>query len=156
MTKKLMTMMIGDARDSLARTAQAVPDDKLNWRPLDAGRSALDLLGDAAQTPKMIAMMLESRGEIAPSREMFQQMKAERENWTRDDALSHLQQNCDRLLPLIEALPDEELAREITLPMGGGMTYPMAIWIMMTYRTLTNRFAQINYLQTLYGDNEPH
>ena len=156
MTKKLITTMISDARDSLVRTAEAVPDDKLNWRPLDAGRSALDLLGDAAQTPKMIAMMLESRGETMPSREMFQEMKAERENWTRDDALSHLQANCDRLLPLIELLPDEELAREITLPMGGGMTMPLAGWIMMTYRTLTNRFAQINYIQTLYGDNEPH
>lgn len=156
MTKKLMTMMISDARDSLARTAQAVPDDKLNWRPLDAGRTVLDLLGDAAQAPEMMSRMLESKGAETPSYEMFQEMKAEREGWTRDDALSHLQQNCDRLLPLIEALSDEELAREITLPLGGGTTMPLAGWIMLSYRSITNRYAQINYIQTLYGDNEPH
>lgn len=156
MDKELILTMIGKARDGLVRTAQAVPEDKLNWRPLDNGRPVLDLLGDAAQAPQMVSRMLESRGEFAPSPEMFQQLKQEREGWTRDETIGHLNENTEHLFTLVRALPDEELARPVTLPLGGGMTMPLAGWIMVAYRSFTNRYAQINYIQTLYGDFEPH
>ncbi len=156
MDKELLVTMIGNARDGLVRTAQAVPEDKLNWRPLDNGRPVLDLLGDAAQVPQMVSQMLESHGDFAPSREMFQQMKQEREGWTRNECIERLNRNTEHLFTLIRALPDEELARLVTLSLGGGMTMPLAGWIMMTYRTFTNRYAQINYIQTLYGDFESH
>lgn len=156
MTKELIITLISGARDALIRTAQAVPDDKFNWHPLDAGRSVRELLGDAAQMPKMVQVMLESRGEKVPSLAMYHELKAECENWSRDEMISHLQANCDALFPLINALSEEELAREISVPMGKEMTMTFALWILMTHRTITNRYAQINYIQTLYGDTEFH
>jgi hypothetical protein len=156
MSKTIITSLIESGRDSLIRTAESVPDDKLHWKPLDNGRSVLDLLGDAAQTPAMVTQMLVSKGASLPSREMFQQMREESAHWTREEAMQHLRTNTDAVLAAISALPEEQLETPLHLPMGGGMTMPLGGWIMMVYRTFTSRMAQINYIQTLYGDFESH
>ncbi len=50
MNKQTMTILLRDAQNELARTAAAVPDDKLQWQPLEKGRTVLDMLGEVAQT----------------------------------------------------------------------------------------------------------
>lgn len=155
MSKELIISLIESGRDQLLRTAAAVPDDKLNWKPLDNGRTVLDLLGDAAQTPQMMTRMLTEPG-FAPSRELFGQMAQERASWTRDESVEHLKANTDAAIAAIGNLSEEELAKPLTLQMGGGMTMPIGGWIMMIYRTFVSRMAQINYIQTLYGDFESH
>lgn len=156
MTKDLMLNLIQNGQTNLLNTFNAVPDDKLNWKPLDQGRSALDAFSDAAQTCGMIARLIESKGEIKPSREMFMQMAQERASWSKTDALAAMNTNCAALYTAIGTLSDADLAQPITMPMGGGMTMPLAGWITMAYRTFVSRFAQINYIQTLYGDTESH
>ena len=156
MNKPMMLELITNGKDGLVGTFSAVPDDKLGWKPLDNGRAALDLFGEAAQTTKMIAEMAASRGESKPSREIFGQMKTERATWTKQNALDAMETNFAALSAAIDSLSDEELAQPVTLAMGGGMTLPLAGWIMMSYRTYISRFAQINYIQTLYGDMDSH
>lgn len=156
MTKDLILSLMQSGEQSLTRTFNAVPDDKLNWTPLDKGRTALDLFSESAQTCAMIAKLAESKGEAKPSAQMFAQMKAERANWTKDDAIAAMNTNSAALYTAIGALSEEEFATPITMPMGGGMTMPMGAWIMMSYRTFISRFAQINYIQTLYGDSDSH
>jgi hypothetical protein len=53
-------------------------------------------------------------------------------------------------------MPDEKLEEPLTLPMGGGTTLPWGAWILMAYHSFMARAAQINYIQTLYGDFERH
>ena len=133
-----------------------MPDDKLKWAPLDQGRTALDAFSEAAQTCQMVTKLVETKGEMKPSPQMFAQMKAERANWTKDDALAAMNTNSAALYTAIGTLSEEELAMPVTMPMGGGMTMPLGAWIMMAYRGFISRFAQINYIQTLYGDSEAH
>ncbi len=156
MNKQMMLGLITNGKDGLIGTFSAVPDDKLGWKPLDNGRAALDLFCEAAQTTKMIADMAQSRGENKPTRETFGQMKIEREGWTKQTALDAMDTNFTALAAAIESLSDEELGAPITIQIGGGMTLPLAAWIMMAYRTYISRFAQINYIQTLYGDMDSH
>ncbi|PQV62406.1 hypothetical protein B1R32_1394 [Abditibacterium utsteinense] len=156
MNNQMILTLITNGKDGLVGTFNAVPDDKLNWKPLDNGRTALDLFSEAAQTTKMVAEMSQSRGETKPSRELFGQMKTEREAWTKQIALDAMQTNFAALSAAIESLSEEELSQTVTLAMGGGMTLPLAGWIMMSYRTYVSRFAQINYIQTLYGDFDSH
>jgi hypothetical protein len=146
--------MIEAGRRELERTARAVPDDRLNWKPLDNGRTVLELLGDAAQAPTLCTSMLQGNAQYGP--ELFQRMAAERASWTRDDAFRHLEENTRQLIEEIQKLPDEKLDEPLTLPMGGGMTMPWGSWILMAYRSFMGRTAQINYIQTLYGDFERH
>ncbi len=156
MIKQILTTTIDGGKTNILATFNAVPDDKLHWRPLDQGRSAMDLFGEAAQTANFVGQLVESRGESKPTREMFGQMREERAAWSRQDAISALETNHAALISAIESCSDEDLAQPITLAMGGGMTMPLAGWAMMAYRTYISRFAQINYIQTLYGDMDSH
>jgi hypothetical protein len=60
------------------------------------------------------------------------------------------------MLEEVQKLSDEKLDEPLTLPMGGGMTLPVGAWLMMAYRSFISRTAQINYIQTLYGDFDRH
>lgn len=157
MNNQILIGLIRHAHAGLTRTVSAIPDDKMTWKPLDNGRTVLDLLGDAAQTAGLTAQMAQTRGEVKPSYEMFQQLKAERENWTREDAMRALEDNAQKLYAAIEQLSNEELGKMVTAEVGGGLTFPLSAWMMMmAYRTFISRFAQINYIQSLYGDFERH
>ncbi len=156
MSKELIIAMIEMGRDGLIRTAQAVPDDKLNWKPLDNGRAVLDLLSEAAWVPEIVTRLLESKGEWKPSYEYFKQGAPERAAWTRDECLEKLRANTDAAIAAIRDVSEEELLQPMKMPIGGEITLPLGIWVMMTYRTFMSRTAQINYIQTLYGDFESH
>ncbi|MBW3635453.1 MAG: DinB family protein [Armatimonadetes bacterium] len=157
MTKQLLLLALQQGKDGLLRTFNAVPDDKLDWKPLDAGRSVLDLVGEAAQTPAMVHGIIDMQTQVPDSiGEMFGQMRAQRAGWSKADVMQHLETNHGALIAAIEGLSEEDLGRIVTMPMGGGMTMPLAAWMMMAYRTYISRFAQINYIQTLYGDTEMH
>lgn len=156
MTKDLILNLMKTGQDSLTRTFNAVPDDKLYWKPLDQGRCALDAFGEAAQSCGMIAGLVQSKGEQKPSREMFAKMADERAIWTKADALEAMNTNATALYAALENMSEEDLNMPITMPMGGGTTMPLSAWVMMAYRAFISRFAQINYIQTLYGDTESH
>jgi hypothetical protein len=152
MNKKTMTILLRDAQAELARTAAATPDDKLQWQPLDKGRTVLDMLGETAQTAAYAARLARSRGEEKMTREIFGQWKQERADWTREVALEKLESATSELLSEIENLSEDELAKDVTMTMHGEVAMPLSAWIMLAYRTFVSRFAQINYIQTLYGD----
>ena len=154
MSKTVIISMIELGRDELQRTAEAVPEDNLNWKPLDNGRTVLDLLGDGAQAPALCVGIV--RGTVEFSGVVRSQMAEERAGWTREDALKHLAENTRQLIEEIEKLPLEKLDEPLTLPFGGGMTRPLGVWILTAYRSFAARTAQINYIQTLYGDFERH
>ena len=160
MIKQLIIGTIESGKTQLLNTFNAVPDDKLGWKPLDNGRSALDLAGDAAQVPLLAIQLLQLAPDatVPPMREAFAKMSAERVNWTKADVIEHLEANCTALTTVIKSLSDEDLARPLSIPMGPEftMTLPLAGWAMMAYRSYISRFAQINYIQTLYGDFEGH
>ena len=156
MNSQFLIATIRNAHDGLVRTVQAVPDDKMNWKPLDNGRPVLDLLGDVAQVTGMIAELARTRGEVKPSYEKFAALKTERADWTREAARTTLEENAQKLYAAIDELSEAELAQDVTMEIGGGMTMPLAAWIMMANRTFISRFAQINYIQTLYGDFDSH
>lgn len=156
MNKKTLMMMLQSGHQQLAKTAQAVPEDKLQWRPLDSGRAILDLLGETAQTASFAVELARSRGEVKMTREIFQGWAAQRADWTREIALEKLESAMRELVAAIEELSDEELDRDVTMTMHQSITLPLAAWIMQAYRTFVSRMAQINYIQTLYGDFEFH
>ncbi len=159
MTKELITMLCEAGKNELERTFAAVPDDKLTWKPAEGARTALDAFGQGAQGLQMTVGLIQSRGEGMANmdmRAMMSQMAQERATWSRQDAMTHMETGWSQFKAAVEPLTDEELGAPITMPFGGGTTAPMAFWIMTAYRNLVSRFAQINYIQTLYGDSQPH
>jgi hypothetical protein len=154
MSKSIIIPFLESGRAELERAALAVPEDKLAWKPLGNGRTVLDLLGAAAQNPTMATGLLRGNLEYGP--DLFARLAQERESWGRGHSLELLGHNLRELIGEIEKLSDEKLAEPLTLPMLGGGTMPLGTWLLMTYRSLMARTAQINYIQTLYGDFERH
>ena len=152
MNKKTLTILLQSGSNELAKTALAVPEDKLRWKPLDNGRDILDLLSEGAQTATFAADFTRSLGEMKMTPELFQNWKPERAGWTREIALEKLQSATRDLLASVEELSEEDLAKDITMTMHEAITMPLAAWTMLAYRTFVSRMAQINYIQTLYGD----
>ena len=156
MNKQLAIQILERSKSGLADTFAAVPDDKATWKPLDNGRSALDLFSDAAQIAGAVAKVVESRGEFKFSRELIMSLAPERQGWTREHAVEVLDSNFGALKAALESCSDEELSAAVTMPLRGGVTMPLLGWAMLANRTYISRFAQINYIQTLYGDFEFH
>ena len=156
MSKQLIITLIEAGLDDLERTARAVPDDKLNWKPLDNGRSIFDLLREAAQMPVLSLHLLQSPDNFNPF-EMFPQLMQDAQSWTRDECLAKLRANTYAAIEAIRTTPDDKLEEMLTLPMmGSDQPLSLGAWVMLLYRTFVSRFAQINYIQTLYGDFEFH
>jgi hypothetical protein len=67
-----------------------------------------------------------------------------------------MEKNYADFLAAWENISEEDLQKPVTMPFGPGMTAPFGVWAMIPYRACVSRFAQINYIQTLYGDFEGH
>jgi hypothetical protein len=155
MSKQTIITMIEFGRDGLITAAQAVPEDKLDWKPLDNGRTVLDLLGECAQTPDFLLQLLRE-GKINASLEGFAQMAQERAGWTREYSLQRLREKTAEALNAIREIPEEKFDDPLQLPLYNNATLPFGVWVLMLYRTFAARTAQINYIQTLYGDFDFH
>jgi len=143
-----------DAAATLARNIKAMPEEKVTWKPLDNGRSALDQLQECAIISFFGAKLLQTR-EVPPfDREGFEKLRAE--NDTPEKALALLDKGIDTLAAAIEAFPPEHLDDTLTLPFLGGMEKSFAELMLLTYWNMVFHEGQICFIQTLYGDHEMH
>ena len=145
------------AVEDLFRTARAVPEDKLNWKPMDNGRSTLSVLQECAQFPLIAVPMLLTRQMPPFTHDVMVKAIEERSKWeTLEECEEICRNNSEELYKAIREFPDSDLQHTIVLPFGGGMVRSMADIMMMHYWNTTYHFGQLNYLQTLLGDKEMH
>ena len=158
MSKETILPSFHQGKADLLSTFNAVPDDKLNWKPLDNGRTILDLFGEAAQTPSLLTAFLKVKGQLELNYEVAGQYinQEARAKWSKEEALAALEANHSEMIAAIEALTEEELAVPVAVAMAGETPLPLSVWTLIVYRTYVSRFAQINYIQTLYGDFKFH
>lgn len=81
---RLQDQVIEDTKKAAAevfRYAKAVPADKVEWKPLDQGRSVLDLARELAKTPDWAVDVIS--GDEMPDwgEEMAAAQKQEMESW---------------------------------------------------------------------------
>jgi len=136
-------------------TARHVPADKLEWKPLDNGRSCLDQLQECAQAPTWFLPMLETRQTQQLDPAMYEEARAARREW---DTLEKCEEVCKantaKLLDVIRNYPDEDLSTEIAHPFAPGETIKLAHVMLWHYWNMVYHLGQINYIQTLLGDFE--
>ncbi len=147
--------------EGLFRTVRAMPADKLEWKPLDAGRSALDQLQECAQSAGWTTGMVQARAmppmDAAQMGALMETMGAERKAWTTIDACEAVcREKLAEFYAVVRDFPDEDLDLEIILPFGGGMKKTMADLMVIPYWNMTYHCGQINFIQTLYGDKDSH
>jgi uncharacterized damage-inducible protein DinB len=153
-TKQIAARMTANAAENLKINLEAMPADKREWRPLDAGRSALSLIQECAVINGFFARILHEGKAPEMKWEEYQAACAQLD--TADKALSALMASTAELTAAIESVPEERLADEVTMPFHEGMVMTMEQIMFAAYWNMTYHHGQLAYIQTLYGDYEMH
>lgn len=143
-----MAQRIRAAGEGLAKAARET-GDRMTWKPLGRGRSALDQVVECGGFNHLGAQILEQGAFPATG---FSHEKLIAENDTPEKALTLLAEGTERLARAIASFPPERLEEKITLPLGGGIERSFAeVGAMCHYNTVYHE-GQVNYIQTLFEE----
>lgn len=143
------------AKDRLAKGLTSTPDDKINWSPSSTARTPTELVAHGAMSIEGMQRWL--AGEPFP----FESMAAldafcrteEKKFTTREQALSLLEENTEKFLAFLDSLSQDTLGSTFETPMG---SFPMMSALTFPADHLRCHAAQLEYVQTIYGDREMH
>jgi hypothetical protein len=143
------------AQDRIAKCLANTPDDKLNWSPSATSRTPIELVAHAALSSTGICGMLAGKPFPYSSIEDIDvhSREAEKGFSTREQALGLLEKTSGEYLTWLDTLTPEQVGGTVTLPFG---EVPMAAAITFAADHIRGHAAQIDYLQTIYGDRSWH
>lgn len=136
------------------RNIKRVPEDKLNWKVLDTGRSVLDQVQEVAMSPAWSTPLLtgESTGDWDPTR--FEAAKVEMATWTTLEKCEEVHMsNLAKLFEAMRAVKDEDLEKTVRVAFAPEPV-PIASILTFHYWNVVYHQGQILFIQTLYGDND--
>jgi uncharacterized damage-inducible protein DinB len=126
----------------LLKAARHVPPDKAPWKPEEGAKSAQEIVEHVTGVNEFFAQLIRgaelSGGPVPSSYESYEQ------------ALSALQASGEAVAEAIQAVPDEQLEAERTLPWGEAWKLRKLLVAPGTH--IAYHWGQISYLQTLWGD----
>jgi hypothetical protein len=139
------------AKERMARALATTPDDRINWSPAPGARTPVQQVAHGAMAVTGIhGMLIGKPFPYADTAEMDRDLRArEKEITTREQALGLLERNCADYLAWLDTLTPEQVAAIVQLPFG---PFPMAAAMTFPADHLRNHAAQIDYIQTIYGD----
>jgi len=147
-----MIEVIRNAQAEVFRYARAVPEDKVEWQPLEIGQSVLSMARELAKTPDWAFYVLTGAQPENPDTAEADQ-KAEMESWKTiarcDEAC---REKLERLYTLYREMPDAQLVETKWLLFNGGRDHTYAELLDYPRWNFTYHLGQIAYIQTLYGD----
>lgn len=147
----LASELTREIAETLIAVAAATPDDKLNWQPLDNGRSIVEQLVECTLANRKWTSILRTRAYADIGQAVAEKAYGELTPWNR--VAARLRETAADLATEIEAVPDADLAQLLDTPWG---PYSLARSCMHAYWNMTYHEGQINYIQTLYGDFDEH
>ena len=151
---KYQEYILGSMKQQVAdffKAVKKVPTDKLEWKPLDAGRSVLDQAQEVAMSFTWSADMLQ--GKVSFSEEAFAEDKAVMSAWTTiEECEKQAEERLTAWQTLVSSYPDEKLKETIWLPYDGGRDFTMTEVMEYPRWNAGYHEGQVNYIQVLYGD----
>lgn len=145
------------AKRRLLALLKATPDDRINWAPSDTARTPLHLVAHSAAAIASIHAMLDGRPfEIDTNDVADGEFRKWEQGFTnREDAVQLLESNSRAYVAWLDALTLEGLSAPIQLPFGLGESTVGAALGAAAMHTLAHA-AQLEYIQTIYGDQVWH
>lgn len=144
--------MTNSATDVLFNMAKAMPADKLDWNPMDNGRSVMDQVEECAKSPMFFLSLLSSQNSDQNNEHNVEQ--DQKQSLSIDEWKVQCKANTQKLFDVLNSLSDEELEQQVELPWGG--TASKADVFGYQHWNLVYHQGQISYIQTLYGDFDLH
>jgi hypothetical protein len=134
-----------------------VPDDKLNWTPTPTAKSALRIAAHTALYAGRFARMIKN-GKLPGSdnlaERMTQRNAEEAAITSRTEVESIFRKGTDEVIAALDSLTPEAIGA--TLESGFGWSMPLTLLMNMPGLHAWSHAAQIDYLQTCWGDQEVH
>lgn len=139
----------------LLKTLGEVPDDKLNWQPSPTSKSALRIAAHAAVSLKFLSGVVRGEAHFPASMAEAEAAggDAEAAITSREALAAALADSTADAVAAIGALSPEQLQEDVVTPF---MTAPLAFFVNLLGRHTDNHAAQIDYLQTVWGDHVFH
>ncbi len=155
MTLKDIVRLNSEAAEYFLVNIHEMPEDRQDWSPLEKGRSAVNQLAEAVQFPMMCVRIFQEGSAEFHSDEWLTAERAWREQFRRPEQLEEMfRQSMAKLNETLLAAKGRDLGEVITFPSGFQITLERVAW--WTLQNLWYHYGQINYIQTLYGDQEMH
>lgn len=143
-----------EAAEEFFHYADATPPDKLDWKPLDTGRSILGLAREIAVTPTWAWRALTG---AAWSEEQETQDREEMSGWlTLDHCKAAQKERLNQWAEVVAAMPDEQLSQTKWLPFNGGRDHTYLELLGYVRWNSTYHLGQVAYIQRLYGDHKDY
>lgn len=145
------------ALEDIIRAAIAVPEEKVEWTAMGDARSTLSQMQEIAISGAwFIPLVRDLKVPDFDAHALEEERRLRQQNDTLAKCVATARETTSALCAVIEALPDESLERELTLPFGGGMTLTIADIVAMHWWNMVYHLGQINQIQLMLGDRQMH
>lgn len=129
----------------------SIPEDKRNWSPGAKARTALDMVAECALNNGYTADLVETRQWTMNDHDAYLREKVALAAGSWEALHTLLQDNTQKVIAIIRAVPDEMLGVEVptpysTGPLSGIMVYP--------YWNMSYHLGQINYIASILDGSE--
>lgn len=140
------------AMESLIHQVTRMPDGKADWSPLELGRDARDQVAECALIGATLVDVIQERKMPEFTPEFMEQYETMKSGLGLEEAIGMLREKTRAVCDLIREFPDEELENEI--PFMGPTPWSMVRILNMHNWNMSYHTGQVNYIQTLYGDDQ--
>lgn len=144
-------------KDRMVALLRATPEDKLNWKPTPQSRSIVEIVAHSAHALSNIHKQLSGTPFAVPTSLEANQIFLEHDSaWKSGlEVEAYLEEACRGYVDFLSTLQPKDLDRMVTLPFGLGEA-PMGYFMTMGHVHTLGHIAQIEYVQTMYGDLDWH
>jgi len=148
-SKQLFQMSVS----RMKRILESTPDDRLLWTPGPAARTPLAQVVHAANSIHHIHTAMMGTRYATPTMEEADAefLALEAGIATREEALALLDKNSQTYIDWLDQLSEERLSDMVPLPFNLGEA-PLDFMLVMPAWHTNDHAAQMDYIQTCYGD----
>lgn len=150
--KSYVCKQVAGARDMVLSDFAVLSDEDLQGCPGGAARSPYNILLELVILNRRSAKRL--RGEDPGPFDPKAWATTPDDFQTREAATTQFQESMEEMLAVLEAIPANEIDKEIVLP-SGTVTTPFEMGVFCAFHA-SYHDGQLNYLQALKGDAEIH
>jgi hypothetical protein len=150
--KQLLVERVRRIGKSYLSDLSFIPEDKLGVSPMGKARSPIEFTAECAGFNLWVARTFRNEPDDAAKKETRAAYLASLV--TAPLATRAFEESIEVLATAIAETPDEELFREITMPWGSAA--PLHEAAAMATAHMMYHDGQINYIQSLYGDDDNH
>lgn len=145
------------AKNQLCSALANIPEDRLNWSPSPTARTPIEIVAHCAIAVKSIHEQMTGTPFHFNSTEEadIAFRKEELQFHTSEQVLGYLEEVSTRYTRWLDTVTADNLNSMVVLPFGLG-AMPLENWLQISPNHTRGHIAQLEYLQTVYGDRDWH